>query len=79
MSLSAENEREFDLFITDLNGNLRGKRIPVNSLDKVMDEGVKLPRSVLGFDFWGMTYSIMASFLKPAIAMVCVCLSMMRW
>ena len=53
MSLSAENEREFDLFITDLNGNLRGKRIPVNSLDKVMDEGVKLPRSVLGFDFWG--------------------------
>ncbi len=47
------SDREFDLFITDLNGNLRGKRMPANSLAKVMAEGVKLPRSVLGFDFWG--------------------------
>ncbi|RVU29607.1 glutamine synthetase family protein [Neptunomonas marina] len=51
--MSSDNNNEFDLFITDLNGNLRGKRMPSNTLDKVMEEGVKLPRSVVGFDFWG--------------------------
>jgi len=45
--------KEFDLFITDLNGNLRGKRLPVSSIDKVRREGVKLPRSVVGLDLWG--------------------------
>lgn len=44
---------EFDFFITDLNGNLRGKRMPAGVLEKVMREGIKLPRSVVGFDFWG--------------------------
>ena len=53
MSSSSDNQKEFDLFITDLNGNLRGKRMPANALGKVMEEGVKLPRSVIGFDFWG--------------------------
>ena len=53
MSSSSDNQKEFDLFITDLNGNLRGKRMPANSIGKVMEEGVKLPRSVIGFDFWG--------------------------
>lgn len=49
-----ENEnREFDLFITDLNGNLRGKRIPASGLKGVMENGVKLPQSVIGFDHWG--------------------------
>lgn len=51
--MSINNDKEFDLFITDLNGNLRGKRLPASSLAKVMKEGVKLPRSVIGFDFWG--------------------------
>jgi len=51
--MSSNNNTEFDLFITDLNGNLRGKRMPWKALSKVMEEGVKLPRSVLGFDFWG--------------------------
>lgn len=49
---SAENN-EFDLFITDLNGNLRGKRMPGSAQKKVLKEGVKLPRSVIGFDHWG--------------------------
>ncbi|WP_372740348.1 glutamine synthetase family protein [Neptunomonas sp.] len=51
--MNAKKGNEFDLFIVDLNGNLRGKRMPGSALYKVMDEGVKLPRSVLGFDFWG--------------------------
>lgn len=49
---SLENS-SFDLFITDLNGNLRGKRMPAGSESKVWADGVKLPRSVMGFDFWG--------------------------
>ncbi len=51
--MSANNNNDFDLFITDLNGNLRGKRLPSSARDKVLKEGIKLPRSVLGFDFWG--------------------------
>ncbi len=46
-------DHEFDLFITDLNGNLRGKRIPASGLKGVMANGVKLPQSVIGFDHWG--------------------------
>ncbi|TDU24703.1 glutamate--putrescine ligase [Chromohalobacter marismortui] len=48
-----DKNRELDLFITDLNGNLRGKRLPASGLGKVLKEGLKLPRSVMGFDFWG--------------------------
>ncbi len=51
--MTSNKDKEFDLFITDLNGNLRGKRLPANAVAKVFEEGVKLPRSVLGFDFWG--------------------------
>ena len=51
--MTANKKTEFDFFITDLNGNLRGKRIPASAMKKVMKEGVKLPRSVVGFDFWG--------------------------
>ena len=46
-------ENDFDLFVVDLNGNLRGKRLLGDSLEKVMEEGIKLPRSVAGLDFWG--------------------------
>ncbi|UTW04376.1 glutamine synthetase [Amphritea atlantica] len=53
MTFKKEKDKEFDLFIADLNGNLRGKRLPANAAVKVFEEGVKLPRSVLGFDFWG--------------------------
>lgn len=45
--------RELDLFITDLNGHLRGKRLPASGLKKLRKEGIKLPLSVVGFDFWG--------------------------
>ena len=46
-------QNDFDFFIVDLNGNLRGKRLPGDALKKVFDEGVKMPRSAVGFDFWG--------------------------
>lgn len=51
--MTMNKNTEFDFFITDLNGNLRGKRMPAGSLNKVIRDGVKLPRSVIGFDFWG--------------------------
>ncbi|WP_353348808.1 glutamine synthetase family protein [Oceaniserpentilla sp. 4NH20-0058] len=51
--MPSSKDREFDLFITDLNGNLRGKRMPASASAKIANEGVKLPRSVVGFDVWG--------------------------
>ncbi|QSP93930.1 glutamine synthetase [Marinobacter salinisoli] len=51
--MTVNKNTEFDFFITDLNGNLRGKRMPAGALKKVLNEGIKLPRSVVGFDFWG--------------------------
>ena len=53
MPANNDNDKEFDFFITDLNGNLRGKRLPAYALEKVLKEGFKLPRSVVGLDFWG--------------------------
>lgn len=44
---------EIDLLACDLNGILRGKRVPAASLDKVFGEGMKFPRSVLCLDIWG--------------------------
>lgn len=44
---------EIDLLACDLNGILRGKRIPADSLDKIFSEGMKFPRSVLCLDIWG--------------------------
>ena len=44
---------ELDIFITDLNGNQRGKRVPASSTHKIIQEGFKMPRSILGLDFWG--------------------------
>lgn len=44
---------ELDIFITDLNGHQRGKRVPVASASKFLHEGFKMPRSVMGLDFWG--------------------------
>lgn len=44
---------ELDIFITDLNGNQRGKRVPASSASKILQEGFKMPRSIIGLDFWG--------------------------
>ena len=49
----AEHNNDFDFFITDLNGNQRGKRLPASYFSKLHTEGMKLPRSVVGLDIWG--------------------------
>lgn len=39
--------------VCDLNGTLRGKRIPVSQLDKALEGKVRMPLSVIGVDIWG--------------------------
>lgn len=39
--------------VCDLNGTLRGKRIPVEQAAKVADGGMRMPLSVVGVDIWG--------------------------
>jgi len=44
---------ELDVFITDLNGQQRGKRVRATAADTLIQDGFKLPRSIMGMDFWG--------------------------
>ncbi len=39
--------------VCDLNGALRGKRIPVSQLDKVLAGELRMPLSIAGVDVWG--------------------------
>lgn len=39
--------------ICDLNGVLRGKRIPVQQVDKILDGSMRMPQSIVGVDIWG--------------------------
>ncbi len=39
--------------VCDLNGVLRGKRVPIESLEKVLDDNIRLPLSVVDVDIWG--------------------------
>jgi glutamine synthetase len=39
--------------VCDLNGVMRGKRIPVEQAAKVLDGGLRMPLSVVGVDIWG--------------------------
>lgn len=39
--------------VCDLNGTLRGKRVPIDQADKVVAGGVRMPLSVVGMDVWG--------------------------
>ena len=36
--------------ICDLNGTLRGKRIPIDQIEKVLDGAVRMPLSAAGVD-----------------------------
>ncbi|PVH30455.1 glutamine synthetase family protein [Pararhodobacter oceanensis] len=38
---------------SDLNGQARGKRVPVRFADKVLKEGTRFPYSVMNLDIWG--------------------------
>ena len=42
-----------EALITDCNGIARGKWLPVQKLDSVEKQGLKLPKSALGLDVWG--------------------------
>ncbi len=42
-----------DAFLADLNGVLRGKRIPAKGAMKLFQGGLRLPRSLIGVDIWG--------------------------
>lgn len=42
-----------EAFIVDVNGVLRGKRIPSESFDKVFKDGLRLPYSACAVDIWG--------------------------
>ncbi|MBM1816706.1 glutamine synthetase family protein [Pseudosulfitobacter pseudonitzschiae] len=39
--------------VCDLNGTLRGKRVPVDQAEKVVEGGMRMPLSVVGLDVWG--------------------------
>ncbi len=39
--------------VCDLNGILRGKRVPVSQIEKVLGGGIRMPLSILGVDIWG--------------------------
>jgi glutamine synthetase len=42
-----------EALITDCNGIARGKWLPVQKLDSIEKQGLKLPKSALGLDVWG--------------------------
>ncbi len=42
-----------DAFLTDLNGVIRGKRLPAKGSLKLFEGGLRLPRSLIGVDVWG--------------------------
>ncbi len=39
--------------VCDLNGVMRGKRIPLDQAEKVLNGGLRMPLSVVGVDIWG--------------------------
>ncbi|MFB2550035.1 glutamine synthetase family protein [Ensifer soli] len=39
--------------VCDLNGILRGKRVPVEQASKVLGGGIRMPLSIVGVDVWG--------------------------
>lgn len=45
--------RYLTVFIVDINGVLRGKRLPVDQLDRVINDGTRMPFSAANVDIWG--------------------------
>lgn len=39
--------------VCDLNGTLRGKRLPVSEVGRIIDGGLRMPLSILSTDIWG--------------------------
>ena len=56
--LAASPDIKFvDAYFADLNGVLRGKRMPAKASLKLFENGLRLPRSLVGVDVWG--YDVM--------------------
>jgi len=47
------NLRTFRAAASDLNGQMRGKRLPFSDYDKLNDGAVRMPYSVMNVDVWG--------------------------
>ena len=45
--------RYLTVFIVDINGVLRGKRLPVDQLERVINDGTRMPFSAANVDIWG--------------------------
>jgi glutamine synthetase len=39
--------------VFDLNGQMRGKRMPAKKLDTILKDGFRMPLSICGVDIWG--------------------------
>lgn len=50
---SANNTEYVYVAAGDINGLLRGKRIPFNQMEKAENGAIRLPLSILGVDIWG--------------------------
>jgi len=48
-----QDVRSLRAAVCDLNGVMRGKRIPVEQAEKVLAGGLRMPLSVVGVDIWG--------------------------
>lgn len=56
MATTIEESHEFDSIfacVCDLNGTLRGKRVPMDQARKVADGEIRMPLSVANVDIWG--------------------------
>ena len=50
---SHEDIKSLRAAVCDLNGVMRGKRIPLEQAEKVLKGGLRMPLSVVGVDIWG--------------------------
>ncbi|MDJ1007943.1 MAG: glutamine synthetase family protein [Paracoccaceae bacterium] len=48
-----ESTKALRIAVADLNGQARGKRMPVAFAEKLMTDGARMPLSVLNVDIWG--------------------------
>ncbi len=39
--------------VCDLNGIMRGKRIPIDQARRIAENGIRMPLSIVGVDVWG--------------------------
>ena len=51
--VSKNGVKYLTLSIVDINGVLRGKRLPVDQLNKIIKDGARMPFSAANVDIWG--------------------------